>query len=256
MNWGLYVVMMQVIFSKFVKCIPVILTLICGFGFTYYMLLQYQSVYATPFEALIRTSISLYDLGYEARLYSPESGGISLYPVIYFVFILTEIGLTIIVANLLIGKVLVIVSKFIFFINLSYLGLAVGEIPTLKVQAQLNRNIIFYELLFDYEFLHMQCKRFVRSLIRRIRYSAFPFCCCRCHCVTQYSTLTKCICCDGGVHTRDYISSSQHPRDRFFLARWMDKIEGWLIEKEIQSAVVYQKKWEKKNALISNDQSD
>ncbi|CAF1003535.1 unnamed protein product [Adineta steineri] len=60
MNCGLYVVMMQVIFSKFLKFIPVLLTVICGFGFTYYMLLQYQTVYGTPFEALMRTSISLF----------------------------------------------------------------------------------------------------------------------------------------------------------------------------------------------------
>jgi hypothetical protein len=105
MNWGLYVVMMQVIFSKFVKCIPILLILICGFGLTYHMLLQYQSVYGTPFEALMRTAISLYDLGYEARLYSPSSDGVMLYPVIYFVFILSEITLTIIIANLLIGTV-------------------------------------------------------------------------------------------------------------------------------------------------------
>lgn len=106
MNWGLYVVMMEVIFYKLLKCIPVLLILICGFGFTYYMLLQYQTVYGSPFEAIMRTTISLYDLGYESRLYSPSSGGIMLYPVIYFVFILTEITLTIIVTNLLIGNIL------------------------------------------------------------------------------------------------------------------------------------------------------
>ncbi|CAF3844759.1 unnamed protein product [Adineta steineri] len=191
MNCGLYVVMMQVIFSKFLKFLPVLLTVICGFGFTYYMLLQYQTVYGTPFEALMRTSISLYDLGYEARLYSPSSGGVMLYPVIYFVFIVTEITLAIIITNLLIG-------------------LAVGEIPTLKTQAQLNRNIIFYELLFDYEFLHMQLKGFVRYLFRRIRYGRFPFCCCRCRCWTRCNTLADCICCDCAVRTQDYISSTYH----------------------------------------------
>lgn len=62
----------------------------------------------------MRTAISLYDLGYEARLYSPRDGGVMLYPVIYFVFILTEITLVIIIANLLIGKL----HYFRFFINL------------------------------------------------------------------------------------------------------------------------------------------
>ena len=65
MNTGLYIVMMQVIFKKFLKCLPVLLTLICGFGFTFYMLLQYQSVYGTAMEAVLRTAISLYDIGYD-----------------------------------------------------------------------------------------------------------------------------------------------------------------------------------------------
>jgi hypothetical protein len=103
MNLGLYVVMLQVIFVKFLKVIPMLITLICGFGFTYYMLLQYQAVYGSPFEAMMRTSLSLFDLGYEARLYTPDQGGVMLYPVIYFVFILTQIMMTILITNLLIG---------------------------------------------------------------------------------------------------------------------------------------------------------
>lgn len=76
------------------------------------MLLQYQTVYGSSFEALMRTAISLYDLGYETRLYSPIGGGVMLYPVIYFVFILSEIILTIIVTNLLIGKVCFFIHPF------------------------------------------------------------------------------------------------------------------------------------------------
>jgi hypothetical protein len=95
--------MLQVILFKFIKAIPVLLVLICGFGLTYYMLLQYQTVYGTPFEAIFRTSLSLFDLGYESRLYTPSTG-VMYYPVIYFVFILTEIILTILITNLLIGK--------------------------------------------------------------------------------------------------------------------------------------------------------
>ncbi len=100
---GLYVVMLEVIFSKFLKTIPVLMVLICGFGLTYYMLLQYETVYGTPFEAIFRSSLSLFDLGYESRLYTPPTG-VMYYPVIYFVFILTEIILTILITNLLIGK--------------------------------------------------------------------------------------------------------------------------------------------------------
>jgi hypothetical protein len=131
-----------------------------------------------------------------------------------------------------------------------------GEIPTLKTQAKLNRNIIFYEMIFDYEFLHMQIKLFARCLLRRIRHGEFPFCCCRCHCSAQCSTLTKCLCCDCAVRARDYISRSQHRRDKFFLVRWMEKIDGWLVEKEIQSAITCQKEWKKKNTPIGQGHED
>jgi hypothetical protein len=100
---GLYVVMLEVIFMKFLRAIPLLMVLFCGFGFTYYMLLQYQTVYGTPFESIFRTAISLFDLGYEDRLYSPPDG-VMYYPVIYLVFILTEVILTILMTNLLIGK--------------------------------------------------------------------------------------------------------------------------------------------------------
>jgi hypothetical protein len=105
MDIGLYVVMLEVIFLKFIRAIPLLMVLFCGFGFTYYMLLQYQAVFATPFEALFRTSLSLFDLGYESRLYSPPTG-VMYYPVVYFVFTLTQIILTILVTNMLIGKLI------------------------------------------------------------------------------------------------------------------------------------------------------
>ncbi len=130
--------------------------------------------------------------------------------------------------------------------------MAVGEIPTLKTQAQVNRNIIFYEMLFDYEFLHMQLKLFFRCLLRRLRYGEFPFCCCRWNCPSQCSTLANCICCDCAVRARDYTSRSRHRRDKFFLSQWMKKIDGWLVEKEIQSAITYQKEWKKKHTSISD----
>ena len=103
-NIGLYVVMLQVILGKFIRAIPVLMVLISGFGLTYYMLLQYQAVYGSPFEAIFRTALSLFDLGYESRLYTPPNS-IMYYPVVYLVFILTQIILTILITNLLIGEV-------------------------------------------------------------------------------------------------------------------------------------------------------
>ena len=102
---GIYVVMLQVISAKFLRFLPVLLIIICGFGFTYWMLLQDQPVYGTPIEALLRTSLMLFDLNYEDRLYDRENGGVGHYTLVYVIFILTAIACSIFVINLLIGKI-------------------------------------------------------------------------------------------------------------------------------------------------------
>ena len=104
LDLGIYIVMFQVMSISFLRFLPVLLVIICGFGFTYWMLLQYQAVYGTPIEALIRTSLMLFDLGYEDRLYDAENGGEGYYKVVYVVFMLTAIACSIFVINLLIGK--------------------------------------------------------------------------------------------------------------------------------------------------------
>jgi hypothetical protein len=78
--------------------------IICGFGFSYWMLLQNQSVYKTPIEALIRTGLMMFDLGYEDRLYNQSEGGIGYYTILYVMFVLTGIVLSIFVINLMISK--------------------------------------------------------------------------------------------------------------------------------------------------------
>jgi hypothetical protein len=103
-SMGIYVVMLQVIFIKFLRFLPILLIMICGFGLTYWMLLQYQPVYGTPMEALLRTSLMLFDLGYEDRLYEEEKGGVGYYKLVYVIFILTAIACSILVINLMIGK--------------------------------------------------------------------------------------------------------------------------------------------------------
>ena len=101
---GIYVVMLQVISVKFLRFLPVLLIFICGFGFTYWMLLQNQPVYGTPIEALMRTSLMLFDLGYEDRLYKPSEGGEGYYKLVHVIFMLTAIVCSIFIINLLIGK--------------------------------------------------------------------------------------------------------------------------------------------------------
>jgi hypothetical protein len=100
---GVGVTMLQVISLKFLRFLPVLLIIICGFGFTYWMLLQNQAMYGTPIEALLRTTIMLFDLGYDARLYS-DFGAVAYYKLVYLIMILTTICICIFVINLLIGK--------------------------------------------------------------------------------------------------------------------------------------------------------
>jgi hypothetical protein len=101
---GIYVVMLQVIFFKFLQFFPVLLIIITGFGLTYWMLLQSQTVYKTPIEAIIRTGLMMFDLGYEARLYDPDQGGIGYYTILYVMFVLTAIVFAIFLINLMISK--------------------------------------------------------------------------------------------------------------------------------------------------------
>jgi hypothetical protein len=66
------------------------------------MLLQYQPVYGTPIEALLRTSLMLFDLGYDDRFYEEEKGGIG-----YVIFMLRAIVCCIFVINLMIGEIII-----------------------------------------------------------------------------------------------------------------------------------------------------
>lgn len=102
----------------------------------------------------------------------------------------------------------------------------------------LTRSTIFYELLFDYEFLHMQLKRFARFLLKYLRYCL----CSRCRCSMNCA-----------VHARDYMTITIDQRDKPFLLRWMQKIEEYLVEKQVQSAIIDQKAKKKTNSQYEND---
>jgi hypothetical protein len=106
-NIGIYVAMLQVISYKFLLFLPVLTIIICGFGFTYWMLLQNQTVYGTPIEALIRTSLMMFDLGYESRLYSAPDQ-VAYYKLVYVIMILTAVVFCIFIINLLIGKTILL----------------------------------------------------------------------------------------------------------------------------------------------------
>jgi hypothetical protein len=97
---GIYVVMLQVSLWRFLQFLPVLMIIICGFGYSYWMLLQNQ----TPIEALMRTGLMLFDLGYEDRLDKESEGGIGYYKILFVIFILTSIIWSFFVINLIISK--------------------------------------------------------------------------------------------------------------------------------------------------------
>jgi hypothetical protein len=97
--------MLQVISKKFVRFLPVLLVLIGGFAFTYYALLQNQAVYSTPVLSLIKTSLIMFEMNFDDRIYNLNNGGYSYYPVTLVLFILTGYIMSIFVINLLIGKI-------------------------------------------------------------------------------------------------------------------------------------------------------
>ncbi|CAF2813314.1 unnamed protein product [Rotaria sp. Silwood2] len=150
---GIYVVMLEVISKKFIRFLPVLLVIISGFGFTYYALLQNQEVYSTPVLSLIKTSLIMFEMNFDDRIYKQSEGGINYYLATFLLFILTGYVMSVFVINLLIG-------------------LAVGEIPTLVQQGTLLQSRIYYDTLSDYEILRLQ----IRSVILWIL--SHTCCCC------------------------------------------------------------------------------
>ncbi|CAF1054871.1 unnamed protein product [Adineta steineri] len=150
LNIGIFVAMLQLIAFKFLKFIPVLLVIICGFGFTYWMLIQNQQPFQTPIEALLRTGFLMFDIGYEDRLYGTEP---YYYPLLYLILILTAIVFCIFILNLLIS-------------------LAVGELPSLTDRGTLWQSQMLYVLLSDYSIVMIQFTRLLNCIscggLRRI----------------------------------------------------------------------------------------
>jgi hypothetical protein len=97
---GVFVAMIEVIAFKFIRFIPVLLVVVCGFGFTYWMLLQNEDAFANPVEAVIRTGMLMFELDYEDHLINNTI----YYQIIYVITILSAIVFCIFILNLLISK--------------------------------------------------------------------------------------------------------------------------------------------------------
>ena len=149
---GIYVVMLEVILRKFLRFIPILIIFILGFGLAFHMLLQNQNVYSHTFDALIRTVVMLTgEFNYEEHIYHSENDSDrSYYQIIYFVYILFCILMTILIMNLLIAS-------------------AVGEIPPLLDRAQVKYSIICIKLIMNYEIFLSTFDWLIPSLKERVK---------------------------------------------------------------------------------------
>ena len=59
----------------------------------------------TPVLSLIKTSLVMFEMNFDDRLFKASDGGINYYPVTFIIFILTGYVMTVFVINLLIGKI-------------------------------------------------------------------------------------------------------------------------------------------------------
>lgn len=149
---GIYVVMLEVILRKFLRFIPILIIFILGFGLAFHMLLQNQNVYNHTFDALIRTVVMLTgEFNYEEHIYHSENDNDrSYYQIIYFVYILFCILMTILIMNLLIAS-------------------AVGEIPPLLERAHVKYSIICIKLIMNYEIFLSTFDWLIPSLKERVK---------------------------------------------------------------------------------------
>lgn len=145
--------MLEVILRKFLRFIPILFIFILGFGLSFHMLLQNQDVYRHTFDALIRTTLMLTgEFNYEEHLYRPENENTRYYyQIIYLLYILFCILITILIMNLLIAN-------------------AVGEIPPLIERANVKYSIMRIKLIMDYEIFLSTFDFLIPYLKQRVKY--------------------------------------------------------------------------------------
>ncbi|CAF1052332.1 unnamed protein product [Rotaria sordida] len=150
---GIYVVMLEVILRKFLRFIPILIIFILGFGLSFHMLLQNQNVYHHTFDAIIRTILMLTgEFNYEEHLYRQENENTHYYyQIIFLLYILFCILITILIMNLLIAN-------------------AVGEIPPLIERANVKYSIMRIKLIMDYEIFLSTFDFIIPYLKKRVKY--------------------------------------------------------------------------------------
>jgi ferredoxin-thioredoxin reductase catalytic subunit len=122
-------------------------------------------------------------------------------------------------------------------------GLAVGEIPTLKTQAKLHRNIMLYELFSDYEIFHLQLKRVARNILSRMRRYMCGSCCCPN--IEPNRLKPSAWLCE--VHEDDEIEDDQSLNKQMFLVKFVRWLSEVIAEDDIQSSITIEKHYKKQH---------
>ncbi len=116
-----------------------------------------------------------------------------------------------------------------------------GEIPTLKIQANLQRNKMLYELFFDYEIVHLQLKIVARFFLYLIQCRA-----CRRDFdsnIKSHRTEPSAWLCE--VHVNDEIDDDQSADAKWLITKAFNWIQNSITEDDIQSLIITERNYKK-----------
>jgi hypothetical protein len=125
----------------------------------------------------------------------------------------------------------------------------VGEIPTLKIQANLQRNKMLYELFFDYEILHLQLKIAARFFL-------YPIQCLACRPdddsnIESRRTKPSAWLCE--VHVNDEIDDDQSADAKSLITKAFKWILNSLKEDDIQSLIITERNYKKQHPEMEKE---
>ncbi|KAI4539720.1 hypothetical protein MG293_010115 [Ovis ammon polii] len=157
---GIFIVMLEVIMKTLLKSTIVFIFLLVAFGLCFYVLLNFQDAFSSPFLSIMQTfSMMLGDINYHDAFLEPYLKDELEYPLLSFVHLITfTMFVPIVLMNLLIG-------------------LAVGDIAEVQKHALLKRIAMQVELHTSLEkklplwFLHKVDQKSIIVYPNRPRYS-------------------------------------------------------------------------------------
>lgn len=127
------------------------------------------------------------------------------------------------------------------------LGLAVGEIPTLKTQAKLQRHKMLYELFFDYEIFHLQLKIIARTFLSLLQ---------RCTCgrvfgsnIHLHRPKPSAWLCE--VHVNDEIDDDKSSDAESLFAKFFKWIRNAITEDDIQPLIIAERNYKRNHPKMT-----